>query len=361
MNSPFRIALFVIPYSLFLILVSAHSAYAEITRTLQLGSTGADVRELQVLLNSDPLTTVSSSGTGSPGKESEYFGILTKRAVEAFQKKYAPEVLFPAGIWQSTGIVGMYSRNKLNTLAKTTAFKDSVTSEDLLPPSIRTAIPTPTGGTATEESGSNSTSIYSIFASKSKPLVFNLSRYQAKRGASVSVQGSGFLPTGNSVVLDSDNRIDNLSSANGSSLDFIIPDNVPQGAYNMSVQNKNGSSFNEAFGNFFTVTDNPKNPPSVFSISPTAVKYDADSRITIYGEGFSSVGNDIFTDFGAATNISSKDGKTLTLELSTFSGFAQAGTQASVFSKAKVSVPVFVVVKNDAGISSARVSFLLQY
>jgi len=55
------------------------------TRNLELGSTGEDVRNLQKFLNSKGYT-ISSTGAGSPGNESTYFGPATQRALIQFQK-----------------------------------------------------------------------------------------------------------------------------------------------------------------------------------------------------------------------------------------------------------------------------------
>ncbi|MDI9325313.1 MAG: peptidoglycan-binding domain-containing protein [Alphaproteobacteria bacterium] len=76
-------------------------------RNLTVGSVGEDVRQLQVLLNSNPATQVASSGAGSPGNEGTRFGPATRAAVQKFQRLY--------GI-SATGSFGPQTRAKANSL-----------------------------------------------------------------------------------------------------------------------------------------------------------------------------------------------------------------------------------------------------
>jgi hypothetical protein len=85
------------------------------TRTLTLGSTGSDVKNLQIFLN-DHGFTISTSGNGSPNHESTYFGPATKAAVIKFQDAYAKEILTPYGLTKGTGIFGTETREEVNML-----------------------------------------------------------------------------------------------------------------------------------------------------------------------------------------------------------------------------------------------------
>lgn len=78
-----------------------------ITRDLTQGMRGEDVRTLQKLLNANGYT-VATSGAGSAGQESTYFGPATLAAVIAYQKAHS---IVPA-----VGYVGPITRASLATL-----------------------------------------------------------------------------------------------------------------------------------------------------------------------------------------------------------------------------------------------------
>ena len=86
------------------------------TVPMGMGSTGADVKNLQQFLNMDAETRVSASGVGSAGQESMYYGALTAAAVSKFQTKYRSEVLTPLGLVNATGYFGNSSITKANAI-----------------------------------------------------------------------------------------------------------------------------------------------------------------------------------------------------------------------------------------------------
>lgn len=99
--------------------------------TLSVGSKGNEVRELQRILNITPDTRIAASGAGSPGNETDFFGALTKNAVIKFQQKYAGEILVPASLSAGTGLVGVFTRTKVNQLC-TMIVSSNMTQADIV-------------------------------------------------------------------------------------------------------------------------------------------------------------------------------------------------------------------------------------
>lgn len=95
-----------------------------LTRILQRGFIGTDVKCVQALLNTNSSTQVAVSGPGSPGNETLYYGPLTVAAVKKFQAIHGTGLL---------GIVGPKTGAKMNQILTGVA----------TPPTIAAKTPTP--------------------------------------------------------------------------------------------------------------------------------------------------------------------------------------------------------------------------
>ncbi len=98
--------------------ISIFAAGFSFQTNLKQGDSSSDVMQLQKVLNSSISTMVATSGFGSPGNETNYFGNLTRLAVIKFQEIYATEVLNPIGLTSGTGVVGSLTRSKLNQILR---------------------------------------------------------------------------------------------------------------------------------------------------------------------------------------------------------------------------------------------------
>jgi peptidoglycan hydrolase-like protein with peptidoglycan-binding domain len=74
-----------------------------------------EVRRLQQFLNTHGFV-VTTNGLGSPGNETDLFGLLTEDAVKRFQAAYAAEILVPVGLSTPSGFFGLSSIKKANAL-----------------------------------------------------------------------------------------------------------------------------------------------------------------------------------------------------------------------------------------------------
>ncbi len=86
------------------------------TRDLKRGDVGSDVKQLQMVLNLEGVP-VAQTGPGSSGNETEFFGILTQKALTMYQNLHINQILFPAGlpVGGGTGYFGSRTRNHITT------------------------------------------------------------------------------------------------------------------------------------------------------------------------------------------------------------------------------------------------------
>lgn len=183
-----------------------------ITRDLTVGAKGDDVKALQKYLNSAGYK-IAASGAGSPGKESTYFGSLTKAAVAAWQKAVK---LSPAA-----GYFGAKSRAYLASVAAGTV---TVTP----PATTTTGTTVPSGNTLAVEVASDNPPAKTLGSGTAfnPALKVKLTAgSQDVKVTSITLQKGGFLANTNL------NGVDILDSANvrhGNVITSINADNTIQ-------------------------------------------------------------------------------------------------------------------------------------
>lgn len=301
-------------------------------RALRQGVRGEDVRELQLLLNSDAETRVASAGPGSSGSETDYFGPATKRAVVKFQEKYRAEILTPSSLSSGTGFFGEITRAKANALS----FGAVIPKENPIPPSTETTVGLP------------------VAPDDLKGVVVKTpSRYFAKPGTAITISGWGFAKENNTINFGDSYKVENVKSDDGYSLVFNVP-NIPKGVYIVSVKNANGNSQTKTF---FAITDGKSTAPSIESITPEhATRGDT---VIIKGSGLARTGNMLRTSLKVFENLSSADGATISFVIpaDTFSypptGFAIPSADTTI-KKAAVSLPIWIYVVNENGLSNGK-------
>ena len=100
----------------------------EFTRNLYIGARGNDVMMLQKVLNLNAATQIASTGAGSPGNETEYFGPATRDAVARFQAQN--------GISPASGYFYPITRAEMNRTAVASVAADDSGDRDYSRPSV---------------------------------------------------------------------------------------------------------------------------------------------------------------------------------------------------------------------------------
>ena len=315
-------------------------ADAALHRTLRIGDSGADVLELQKILNTDTRTAVSFSGTGSSGYETNYFGALTQDAVKRFQLLYSSEVLVPAGVTSPTGFVGEFTRKKLSTLSNQAAPVNSAALSTQPTVAAVPALPVSQGASLIPHTIADL-----VFAMK--PKLYGLSMYSGAPGETFMIKGLGFERQNNTVYFSS-KAVKNISS-DGSVITVTIPEDLPIGSYNVWVENSKGSTFDAKFGNYFTVTKEKVSLPVISSVSPQTMNAsNVSQKINVtftepIGEGFK-----LFTSFGEIKNVTIVN-NTVTFTLLDVPTYKETKQKASLLNTA--SIPLYVYGKSQKGFS----------
>jgi hypothetical protein len=246
-------------------------------KNLKLGDNNQDVRQLQIALNGDADTRVSVSGIGSSGQESTYFGQLTANAVMRFQAK---------NNISATGFVGVLTRAKLNQIIPQllAANIPSVATSSLAASLSRLSGPLP-------------------LAKEALPRLYTVRPQQIKRGESFVLVGAGFEPK--NTIHIGDRVFTNVLPQDDSNISFTLPGDfaVPNGAYDVWVENSKGTSKIPDQPVKLFITDSPQAASVISSVLPATVS--GSETVTITGTGFASSGNDIVSGFGTLKNLSS--------------------------------------------------------
>ncbi len=85
------------------------------TANYKMGQSGSEVMQIQKFLNANGFT-VATTGAGSAGNETSYFGAATKAAVIKFQNANAASILTPVGLTTGTGNWYASTRAKANMM-----------------------------------------------------------------------------------------------------------------------------------------------------------------------------------------------------------------------------------------------------
>jgi len=323
-----------------LIVAGTVEASSMFPRTLRLGDSGPDVLLLQQKLNADIDTRVAEYGPGSPGSETERFGQLTRAAVIRFQEKYAEKILAPIGLSSGTGIVGEATRRVLDIQTPEAPNTEPVTTTPATPitPTTPVAPATPAktpseipAATATETAKKD---IYISFPSS----------YYGPRGSKLTLAGSGFTKTKNTLHLGQNYTISDIPSSSGTSLTVTIPDDAPYGKHAIWIENANGKSINEKF---YVITKEGTSVPTITSVTPEKGLYG--EQITVRGTNFAPKGNEILTNYHIIKDVSSPDGTTLTFSVTPFPDIPQL--QVGVDLKRGIEAVMTFYVVNENGVS----------
>ncbi|KND48547.1 MAG: hypothetical protein AB200_02355 [Parcubacteria bacterium C7867-005] len=291
---------------------NAQSGDIFIQSDLSLGSVGEDVRLLQIALNKDDRTRVSSTGPGSRGEETNFFGPKTERAVILFQELHKEAILSPLKLSAGTGFVGENTRKILNT---TTPILTELEKSEEMP----------------------------VLFIKQAPFLYNINPYQLKPGDVATISGRGFLSSGNEVFLGSKSLGE--YSSNGTSISVQIPENTPYGSHKIRVKNRNGETEDSQTSIGALVVENPSAPPKIVKTEPESLLNEPE--IVLFGENFAEL-NDVYSSVGEILGLTISQGSTVRIPLSMLTRLDDLKKDIKLDG---FEFPIYFFVKNENGIS----------
>ncbi len=348
--------------------VSAQSFYPQnaysgacvnISRTLSYATRGSDVMELQTFLVSQNFPG------GGAWMETGFFGGATEAAVKDFQQ----EVGLPM-----TGIVDATTEASISRISCGSTI---AISNPTIPAYTGTGYPTTIPWNAYNN---NNTGYYPYGNGYVSLNLTSLSQNTGSVGAQVTVYGTGFDATGNTVNFGSV-ALSNVPS-NGTSLTFVVPDSrgtsnalafavnnygyscgnnylYPYGSYNGSCGCNNAYTYGNNYNNVYPYNNNQYGncgtigntgnvyAPTVTYLSP--VSGGVGTSVTVYGTGFTTSNNTVHFGTGIITNLGSNDGQSVSFVVpSVLTGFGSQNIGLGIYN---------ISVTNGQGYSTNAVPF----
>lgn len=284
--------------------------------------TNGEVSKLQAVLNARGYLNVTPTG---------YFGPLTYAAVVKFQG----DNMVP-----TTGFVGTLTRAaiKANSCATTNTTPQATTTK-------------PT---------TNATQTPAVIVN-TPPKMDSFYPSRAAVDSRVTIRGSGFSTSSNTVYFGNGAVLKGLKSSDGKNLAFIVPSTIGQfivnpNVYLVSVANAYGTSSALSF----TVTATIVAQPSLTNATPT--KAYAGAKVTLNGTNFSLVKNIVtFYSNGliATSTVASSNGRSLSITIPTKISTpcsTTPGTVCNSFSQNVKEGDQLVVTVNSTGLNSNSIT-----
>ncbi len=179
-------------------------------RILKQGDRGDDVLLLQKVLNSFPELQVSSSGAGSKGNETNFFGGATKKAIIRLQNKYKTEILDPQGLSSGLGNVDFLTAKKLEDLylVYSALNNDSDSSKATI---------------VTSKLPHKIISDIGIPQKTNNPIIESVSKDHFNSGDTITITGKNF-DSSNTVIIsvENDKKYPSIRSSDGKTLEIQL-------------------------------------------------------------------------------------------------------------------------------------------